>query len=115
MSLFNTAAIPVRRKRPGEYVNGVWTQPEPEIVKVYGTIQPVKGEELRALQEGAGRSVRSAYRIYTNGTLKAAGADQNPDEVEIGGQWHEITSLAIWANGLIPHYRALAVVYEKTK
>jgi hypothetical protein len=110
MSLRNFT-LSIRRLASGAYVDGTW---QAEIVTstfdIRASVQPLKPKEMETLPEGRRNS--QAYRIYTDIELHTT-RHQNPDRVELFGEEFEILSVAVWQNGIISHYKAIAVKLEQ--
>lgn len=96
------------RKPMGTYVNGVWTEEAGLDFTILASVQPATPEDLQSLPEN--RRTFTAYRIYTDVImLSALEGVRNPDTVTINGEQYEISQVAMWQNGVINHYRCLAV------
>lgn len=116
MSAFNVFRKPLTVKRPsgGSYVNGVWVDDTaPTETTVQASVQPATTEDLQSLPEA--RRQLGAYRIYSTTKFQSLEEDvNNPDIVVIGGFDFEVAQVQPWQNGVIPHYKAIAVRVQPT-
>ncbi len=116
MSLFHPLSLTVNRYALGSYVNGRWVQGSLQnTFSIYASWQPANGDEMQTLPEGRRNSV--AYKGYTITQLYTADQKQNTDIDFIVGpdsQEYEVIQVESWNNGLIDHYKFMAV-REKEK
>jgi hypothetical protein len=109
-AVFNKA-IPVRRKQPGGYFEGIWQQNDDEAgmdpgqPTILGSVQPSTPSQVLLLPEG--RRIQASFTIYTTDVLNEM------DEVQIRGDWYEVLRLAPWENGILPHTQAIAVKKQR--
>ncbi|MBC3540656.1 hypothetical protein ACFSC6_12260 [Rufibacter sediminis] len=98
----------LKRKPLGSYVDGVWIEGNPVATTILASVQPAKPEDLQSLPEN--RRALATYKVYTDaelfGVLEGV---RNPDILVIYGEDYEIAQVGIWQNGLVNHYKALAV------
>ncbi len=111
MSAFNVFRKPLTVKRPagGSYVNGKWVESgAPSEITIKASVQPATTEDLQSLPEN--RRQYGAYRVYSSTQFQSLEEDENnPDVVVIGGNDYEIAQVQPWQNGIVPHYKAIAV------
>ena len=115
MSAFNAFRRDVVVKRPaaGSYVNGVWVAGAESTLSVKASVQPATTEDLQSLPEN--RRTLGAYRLYSSTRFQSlVEGEQNPDIIVIDGQDYEVTQVEPWLNGIITHYKALAVRVQPT-
>jgi len=115
MSPFNAFRkdVTVKRYADGAYVNGVWVEGAETTLTVKASVQPATTEDLQSLPEN--RRQLGAYRIYTDSELKSVVENaNNPDKVVIDSTDYEVAQVQPWKNGLIEHYKALAVRVQPT-
>lgn len=109
MSLFKTYILDVYRYTGGGYVDGRYVEGTETTFQIQTSLQPIKGEELEALPEARRQS--ATYKIYPevldaiNLPLRTVD-DENPDQIEIFGDRHEIYMLENWTNKIISHQKA---------
>jgi hypothetical protein len=100
--------LTVSRKSLGAYVNGIWVQNEDYSFTILASVQPATPEDLQSLPEN--RRTLTAYRIYTDTQLLSAlEGVRNPDTMTINDEEYEIAQVGVWQNGVINHYKCLAV------
>jgi hypothetical protein len=74
---------------------------------IKASVQPLpakEAQEVADLTQG-----RRAYRIYTDTRLYKASDNTVADRIQILGEDFEVMDVEEWNNGLIPHYKCLAV------
>lgn len=99
--------ITLKRVAPGSYdVNGVWVEGAVTSSTIAASVQPASGKELDRLPEG--RMYKEAFTLYTSTALNAD-EDNNADQVTIFGKDFTIVNVEVWRNGILPHYKALAI------
>jgi len=101
--------ITVKRPTAGSYVNGLWvaTSTPTEII-IQASVQPATTEDLQSLPEG--RRQLGAYKLYTDTQLQSVLENaNNPDIVVINGEDYEVAQVEPWQNGIVNHYKILAV------
>ncbi len=85
-------------------VKGRWVPDgAPTDFTIRASIQPIRPNEVETLPEGRRNS--KAFRLYTNADLRDMQSDANPDQVELFGEWYEVTAKAPWQNNVISHYK----------
>lgn len=110
MSSFRRQII-IRRVLPGRWVNGEWFDGAEKSIPIQASIQPASSEDMRSLPEGKRKS--GTYKLYTSFALRVAVEGQHSaDLLTINGEEYEISSIAPWDNGVIPHCKALATRIE---
>jgi hypothetical protein len=109
MSLFKNVALARRKKAGGGYVRGQWVPGNPDDTPFQGTWQPAGGKTLELLPEG--KRSREVYKCFAPVALDFTSADAHgeaeADSVVWGGREYEVTTAALWNNGLIPHWELL--------
>ena len=110
MSLFNTVTLTLKRYTAGSYVNGEWVKGASTTQTITGTWQPSTGEDMQQII-GA-RRVSEIFKGYTTTplrTVQPGTTAEQPDSIVKDGIEYEIVFVAPWNNGLIPHYKFVAV------
>ena len=106
---FRTARI-LLSESPGSYVNGSWVAGLRTANTIQATVQPVvMGQDMASLPEG--RRISDFVKIYTGTNLKVTddGEGVQPDFVVHESSCYELVSRYSNQNGLIPHYKYIAV------
>jgi len=111
--LFHPLTLTVHRYITGSYVKGKWVEGAEDPSSPF-TIQTswqgVKGKELENLAEGDRNSV--TYKGYTTTQLQITDPIANTisDIIEgPDGHNYKISYIQSWQNGLINHYKFLAI------
>lgn len=89
-----------RRARKGEYVGGIWRRGVEERITIQTSVQPSPEKDLALLPEG--RRLNAAYTLYSRTEIIEG------DIVKLYGADYEVLRVAVWRNGVQPHYRAIA-------
>jgi hypothetical protein len=109
MSLFKRVSLVRRRKTGGGYIHGQWVPGEPGDREFQGTWQPASGKTLELLPEG--KRSREAFKCFAPADMDFTAADSHSeaeaDAVVWQGKEYEVTTAALWNNGLIPHWELL--------
>jgi hypothetical protein len=109
MSLFKNIPLIRRRKVGGGYVRGQWVPGEGGDTGFRGTWQPTGGKTLELLPEG--KRSREVFKCFAPLSLDFTSADahgdKEADSVIWQGKEYEVTTAALWDNGLIPHWELL--------
>jgi hypothetical protein len=109
MSLFKSVSLIRRRKAGGAYIKGQWVPGEGGDTEFKGTWQPASGKTLELLPEG--KRSREVYKCFAPIALDFTSADSHgeaeADSVIWLGKEYEVTTAALWNNGLIPHWELL--------
>lgn len=109
MSLFKSVSLIRRRKTGGGYVRGQWQAGDPSDTAFLGTWQPASGKTLELLPEG--KRSREVFKCFAplemEFTAADAHSDAEADSVIWQGKEYEVTTAAMWNNGLIPHWELL--------
>jgi hypothetical protein len=110
MSLFKNTPLIRRRKTGGGHVRGQWVPGEGGDREFQGTWQPAGGKTLELLPEG--KRSREVFKCYVQSpSLDFTPADthgeKEADSVIWQGKEYEVTTAALWDNGLIPHWELL--------
>jgi hypothetical protein len=108
MSLFKSVSLTRRRKTGGGYVRGRWVPGESGDKDFRGTWQPASGKTLELLPEG--KRSREVYKCFADGldfTSADAHGEAEADSIIWQGKEYEVTTAALWDNGLIPHWELL--------
>ena len=101
--------LAVKRPAPGSYVDGVWVDGgAPTEFEIMASVQPADAEDLQSLPEN--RRLAGAYRLYSDTPFQSLLENEhNPDIVVIYGEDYEIAKCQPWLNGVLEHFKALAV------
>lgn len=102
--VFNQTVIG-RRRTGGAYVNGLWVWAHMADLTLRTSVQAPKDSDLQLLPEG--RRTERAYVLYSKQVIREA------DILNIYGDDYEVLNVAVWQNGIIPHYKAIAVKMTK--
>jgi hypothetical protein len=109
MSLFMSVSLIRRRKIDGGYIRGQWVPGKPGDEPFLGTWQPASGKMLELLPEG--KRSREVYKCFAPLSLNFTSADTHGDKEADLIVWqekeYEVTTAALWDNGLIPHWEVL--------
>jgi hypothetical protein len=109
MSLLKSVSLVRRRKVGGGYVRGQWVPGESGDTAFMGTWQPASGKTLELLPEG--KRSREVYKCFAPVALDFTSADAHgeaeADSVVWQGNEYEVTTAALWNNGLLPHWELL--------
>jgi hypothetical protein len=100
------SAQTVLRQGPGGYARGEWVDGAETVVTVYGSVQPVNGQELLVLPEG--RRTSDVVKIYTDTELTTSESNQQPDKILWRGHMYEIAMKAPYQSGVINHFKYYA-------
>lgn len=106
--------LTVKRPASGSYVNGLWVADAADSsVSITGSVQPATTEDMQSLPEN--RRQLGAYRVYSDTQFQSLlENEKNPDIIVIDGEDYEVARVWPWKNGLINHYKALAVRVQPT-
>jgi len=109
MSLFNTFNLTYKRDSASGYINGEWVESEAAAVPFSCSWQPLNGEEQQNLPEGKREKI--AYKGYTSTRLYTADQSNTSqaDRIVFDGDDYEVISVQPWQNGIISHYKFVAV------
>lgn len=101
--------VALKRVAQGSYNNkGLWVDGAETDMTIKASVQPATTEDLQSLPEN--RRTLGAYRLYSSFEFQTLVEGQkNPDVVTIKGQEYEIAQVDPWENGVINHYKAIAV------
>lgn len=102
---FRTAQT-VMRQTAGAYYRGEWANGVETVVTVYGSVQPVSGQELMVLPEG--RRTRDTVKIYTDTELNTSENNQQADKILWRGHLYEVAMKAPYQSGVINHFKYYA-------
>ncbi|MDR2150126.1 MAG: hypothetical protein LBO67_04795 [Spirochaetaceae bacterium] len=109
MSLFKSMSLIRRRKTGGGYVRGQWIPGELGDTEFKGTWQPASGKTLELLPEG--KRSREVFKCFAPLDLDFTSADAHgeteADSVIWQGKEYEVTTAALWNNGLMTHWELL--------
>jgi hypothetical protein len=109
MSLFQSVNLIRRRKAGGGYIRGQWVPGEPGDTAFKGSWQPASGKTLELLP--AGKRSREVFKCFAPISLDFTSADARSeaeaDSIIHQGKEYEVTTAALWNNGLIPHWELL--------
>jgi hypothetical protein len=109
MSLFKSVSLIRRRKIGGTYIRGQWIPGEPGDTEFKGTWQPASGMILELLPEG--KRSREIFKCFAplamDFTSADAHGDKEADAIIWQGKEYEVTTAALWDNGLMPHWELL--------
>jgi hypothetical protein len=100
-------AIPLKRVSPGAYDdNGVWIEGAVTTIQIRASVQPTTAEDVATVPEN--RRAGAEYKLYSDFAFRGVLEDtHNPDKVTLFGQEYEVTKVAPWDNGIVPHYKAI--------
>ena len=89
--------------------NGIWQEATAFTVPFLGSIQPANSQDIKALPQG--RQNDGAIAIYSDTQLFVSqeGSPNKGDTFTFGGAVYELVKESIYDNGLIPHFKYLAV------
>lgn len=91
----------------GAFIKGVWTEEEPEIIKVVGIIQPARPRDISQVPEGdrvgGGIVIYTLEPLYVTRTGQYKGIS---DKVIWRGDYYKISNVSIWGDH--GHYMANA-------
>jgi hypothetical protein len=109
MSLFQSVSLIRRRKAGGAYVKGRWITGEAGDTGFKGTWQPAGGKTLELLPEGkrSGEVYKAFAPVALDFTSADAHGEAEADLIIWQGKEYEVTTAALWNNGLIPHWELL--------
>lgn len=105
MSTLFPRPIAVERKTDGSYQGGIWVDGDEETIAFIGSVQPMSGKEMDALD--VGRRDLGKVKVYSSTPLLVSteGGDTPGDIVQWQGQrWELIQELRL-QNDIIPHYK----------
>lgn len=106
---FRTART-ILSESAGSYVNGNWVAGLRTANTIQATVQPITmGQDMLSLPEG--RRISDFVKIYTGINLQVTDDDNGlqPDFIVHEGFCYELVSRYSNQNGLIPHYKFIAV------
>lgn len=96
--------INARRLNAGTLVRGRWVpNGTPTTFTITASVQPLKPNEVESLPEGRRNS--KVFRIYTCADLQDMQVTESPDQVQLFGEWYEVTAKAPWQNSVINHFK----------
>lgn len=103
----------LRRPAAGSYVDGEWVAGAYVEVTITAAVQPLNGDELQQLPEGARQ--RLTRKVYTASALQAGDIDGQigPDILVVDGIPCEVQAVKRYTAG-IPHYRAVLVAQDES-
>lgn len=109
LSRFRQALTVTRDGGAGEWVDGIWVPGAPAVLTIRCSVQPSNQNDMEMLPEG--RRDRQAFTLYGKAELKTAddNAGTNADRIEIYGAMFEVMHVARWTNGIINHFKSIAV------
>ena len=100
------SAQTVMRQTGGGYVRGEWVDGTQAVVTIYGSVQPVSGQELLVLPEG--RRTSEVVKVYTDSELNTSEIGQDPDRMMWRGHLYEIAMKAPHQSNVINHFKYYA-------
>lgn len=103
--MFFNQNIPAMRPLQGEYIDGIWVEVPPSTFTLSASIQPTKESDVKLLPEG--RRTFAKFTLYSKQEVKEM------DQVVIRGDLYEILHTGPWQNGVINHYKSIAVKMQK--
>lgn len=106
--MFFNQPVKITRVGKGSWVNGIWQEGAPSAFVIQTSLQPASRNDMELLPEG--RRGRQTFALYCQHGLRMTddNAGTNADRAEIYGDMYTIQHVENWANGLIPHYKAIA-------
>jgi hypothetical protein len=109
MSLFRNVDLVQVSFDPGHRVKGSWVEGERHEKPFKGTWQPASGQTLQLLPEG--KRNRETYKAFAPLSLTFSAADDakgvSGDRIIYQGTEYEVSTVAKWDNGLLPHWELL--------
>jgi len=109
MSLFPSADLIQVTHAPGDWVDGRWKEGEKKENAFQSSWQPASGKALEVLPEG--KRSREAYKAYPPIEMEFTAADEEKrisgDVVVKDGKEFEVSFVAKWDNGLLPHWEII--------
>lgn len=99
--------ITVKRKPPGNYINGIWQDGELQDLTIQASIQPTSPNDLENLAEG--RFMNNTYKLYSSEPFQSADDNANlqPDMIILPEGNFEVVSCQYWQNSIISHYKTI--------
>lgn len=100
------SAQTIIRQTPGAYYHGEWAPGIESTVTIFGSVQPVGGQELMALPEG--RRTSEVVKLYTDVELNTSEISQQADRMMWRGHMYEISMKAPYQSNVINHFKYYA-------
>lgn len=97
--------ISAMRPMQGEYVDGIWVEYPGMTFSLSTSVQPTRPSDVLLLPEG--RRVEASYTLYSKQKVL------EKDQVVIKGSRYEILHVGPWKNGLINHFKSVAVKMQE--
>jgi len=104
MSSFRQA-LTIKRQSASTLVNGVYVNGAITTLTIQASIQPLSGEDVKMLPEGA--RVGDKVKVYTDTNLQVLGEALRiePDVIVWRGHDYKCISVDVRQMGVIPHYK----------
>lgn len=99
--------VPAMRPAGGSYVHGLWVESPAATMSFQASVQPTKPSDLQRLSEGD--RIKRSYTLYSKTQIL------EKDRVAINNEEYEVMNVEVWQNGVIPHYKAIAVKMQKER
>ncbi len=96
----------VKRVAAGSVSNGYYSNGASSTISISASVQPLKPSDILQLPEG--RRNKQLFYIITDTQLNIV-TTSNPDKITISGSDYELDQEEVWQNGVISHYKYLAI------
>lgn len=96
----------VTRVTVGSITDGYYTNGTSNTFDIQASIQPLKPSDVQQLPEG--RRNKKMFTVFTDTELQVV-TSSNPDKLSIYGEVYELDQEEVWQNGVINHYKYLAI------
>lgn len=96
----------VKRVAAGSVIDGYYTNGTSSTVNITASVQPLKPSDIQQLPEG--RRNKKLFNIFTSTKLNVV-TSANPDKITIGTEDFELDQEEQWQNGILNHYKYLAI------
>lgn len=95
----------ITRTTAGAYVNGLFVPGTPSSITIQASVQPVTGEDIKALPEG--RRLDDYVKVYTDSDLQVLqeSTGKQPDKLSWRGHTYECISADVRQMSVINHFK----------
>lgn len=95
----------IKRVTAGSYVDGVWVPGTESTFTIQASVQPMTGEDMKALPEG--RRMSDHVKAYTSENLQVLGevVGLQPDKLVWRGHDYECIQVDVRQMSVINHYK----------
>lgn len=108
--------VQIKRSTGGSRVKGVWKENPPQIIEVWGSVQPfLKSSDLLMLPEGD--RTKETIKLYTASEILEGREGTNarsPDIILWNGEEWEVKKAVPYQMGVLDHYEVLAQRKERS-